>query len=57
MIIAVPTNCKTDGCYASKDNLYYATKEGVENIVFNKLVAVLIKTAVSSLNMDEIKKC
>lgn len=47
----VPRDCATDGGYASKDNLNYARKEGVVNIVFNKIVGSL-KNAVSSLNME-----
>lgn len=47
----VPRDCATDGGYASKDNLDYARKEGVVNIVFNKIVGSL-KNAVSSLNME-----
>jgi IS5 family transposase len=47
----VPRDCATDGSYASKENLEHAKKEGVVNIVFNKIVGSL-KNAVSSLNME-----
>lgn len=47
----VPRDCVTDGGYASTDNVEHAKKEGVVNIVFNKIVGSL-KSAVSSLNME-----
>jgi IS5 family transposase len=46
-----PRDCVTDGGYASLDNRDYAQKEGVVNIVFNKIVGSL-KNTVSSLNME-----
>ena len=47
----IPRDCVTDGGYASLDNRDYAQKEGVVNIVFNKIVGSL-KNTVSSLNME-----
>ena len=47
----VPRDCVTDGCYASLDNVEHAKKEGVINIVFNKIVGSL-KNVASSLNME-----
>ena len=47
----LPKNCVTDGGYASKDNLEYAKKQGITNVVFNKIVGSL-KNEVSSLNME-----
>ncbi|MBC8004912.1 MAG: ISNCY family transposase [Verrucomicrobia bacterium] len=47
----VPRDLATDGGYASKANLEYAQKQGVTNIVFNKIVGSL-KNAASSLNME-----
>ncbi len=47
----VPRDCVTDGGYASADNLKHAQKQGVINIVFNKITASLNNT-VSSLNME-----
>lgn len=47
----VPRDCVTDGGYASLANLEYAKKEGVINIVFNKIVGSL-KSVASSLNME-----
>ena len=46
-----PRDCATDGGYASKDNLDHAQKEGIVNIVFNKIVGSL-KNVASSLNME-----
>jgi IS5 family transposase len=47
----IPRDCVTDGGYASTGNLEHAKKEGVINIVFNKITGSL-KSAVSSLNME-----
>lgn len=47
----VPRDCATDGGYASLENLKHAKKEGVVNIVFNKIVGSL-KNVASSLNME-----
>jgi IS5 family transposase len=47
----VPRDCVTDGCYASLANLEYAKKEGILNIVFNKIVGSM-KSVVSSLSME-----
>jgi len=47
----VPRNCVTDGGYASLANLEHAQKQGVVNIVFNKIVGSL-KSVASSVNME-----
>jgi transposase, IS5 family len=47
----VPRDSATDGGYASKANAEYAQKEGIINIVFNKIVGSL-KNIVSSKNME-----
>jgi len=46
----VPRDSTTDGGYATLDNLKFAQKTGIENIVFNKVVGSLQNIA-SSLNM------
>jgi len=46
----VPRDSTTDGGYASLDNLKYAQKNGIVNIVFNKVVGSMQNIA-SSLNM------
>jgi len=46
----VPRDSTTDGGYASLDNLKYAKKTGIANIVFNKVVGSMQNIA-SSLNM------
>ena len=47
----VPRDSTTDGGYASLENLNYARKIGVKNIVFNKVVGSMQNIA-SSLNME-----
>jgi IS5 family transposase len=47
----VPRDSATDGGYASKENLQYAEKKGVVNIVFNKIVGSMQNIA-SSKNME-----
>jgi len=47
----VPRDCVTDGGYASLDNLEHAKREGIINIVFNKIEGSL-KSVASSLNME-----
>jgi IS5 family transposase len=46
----VPRDSTTDGGYASLDNMKYAQKTGIANIVFNKVVGSMQNIA-SSLNM------
>jgi len=46
----IPRDSTTDGGYASMDNLRYAQKAGISNIVFNKVVGSMQNIA-SSLNM------
>ena len=46
----IPRDTATDGGYASLDNLKYAQKAGIVNIVFNKVVGSMQNIA-SSLNM------
>lgn len=46
-----PRDCATDGGYASIDNLEHAQKNGITNIVFNKIVGSL-KNVASSLSME-----
>jgi IS5 family transposase len=46
-----PRDSVTDGGYASKANVEYAQKQGVVNIVFNKIVGSL-KNVASSLSME-----
>lgn len=47
----VPRDCTTDGGYASLSNQSHAKKEGITNIVFNKIVGSLNNIA-SSRNME-----
>ena len=47
----IPRDSVTDGGYASKENAAYAEKEGIVNIVFNKVVGSL-QNKVSSLNLE-----
>jgi IS5 family transposase len=47
----IPRDVVTDGGYASLDNLNFAKKQGVLNIVFNKIVGSL-KNVATSLNME-----
>lgn len=47
----VPRDVATDGGYASLDNLEYAKRRGIANIVFNKVVGSL-RSVASSLNME-----
>jgi IS5 family transposase len=47
----IPRDSATDGCYASLNNIEYATKKGIKNIVFNKVVGSL-KNIVSSSNIE-----
>jgi transposase, IS5 family len=47
----IPRDSATDGGYASKENMEYAQKKGITNIVFNKIVGSL-KNIVSSKNME-----
>ena len=47
----IPRDYATDGGFASKDNLEYAKRSGIVNIVFNKIVGSL-KNAVNSLNIE-----
>jgi transposase, IS5 family len=46
-----PRDSAADGGYASKDNLDYCIRNGIINIVFNKIVGSL-QNVVSSLNME-----
>lgn len=48
---AIPRDSVTDGGYASKENMEYSKKEGIANIVFNKIVGSL-KNVVNSLNIE-----
>ena len=47
----VPRDSATDGGYASMDNLIYAQKTGIANIVFNKTVGSM-QNITNSLNMQ-----
>jgi IS5 family transposase len=47
----VPRDSATDGGYASLDNLNFAKKLGIVNIVFNKVVGSM-QNIVTSLNME-----
>lgn len=47
----VPRDIATDGGYASLENLAYAKRRGIANIVFNK-VAGSLRSVTSSLNME-----
>ena len=52
----VPRDMVTDGGYASKDNLAYAEKKGIVNIVFNKIVGSLQNKATSKNRATRLKK-
>lgn len=47
----IPRDSVTDGCYASLNNVEYAKKKGITNIVFNKVVGSL-QNIVSSSNIE-----
>jgi IS5 family transposase len=47
----IPRDSSTDGGYASLENQKYALKEGMKNIVFNKVVGSM-QNITSSLNME-----
>ena len=47
----VPRDTVTDGGYASLENLWYAKRRGIANVVFNKVTGSL-RSMASSLNME-----
>jgi IS5 family transposase len=47
----VPRDTVTDGGYASLENLWYAQRRGIANVVFNKVTGSL-RSMASSLNME-----
>lgn len=47
----VPRDIATDGGYASLENLEYAKRRGIANVVFNKVVGSL-RSMASSINME-----
>ncbi len=52
----VPRDSATDGGYASLDNLKYAQKAGITNIVFNKVVGSMQNIASSRNMVTRLKK-
>lgn len=52
----VPRDMVTDGGYASKENLQYAEKKGIVNIVFNKIKGCLQNKVSSKNKATRLKK-